>query len=128
MENWQVAVVILVSVLLGALIPLLVLMATAIHRAGKEIAEIGARLRGTLTQVESIAERVDVLSRGFEGGETKIADLLTSVGHLAKSLEQNMKAVNVVAAVTASVAAGIGAFVKTSQKPPVPDAQAQPES
>lgn len=128
MENWQLTVVILVSVLVGALIPLLIMVAAAVHRAGKEIAEIGVRLRGTLTQVESIAERVDVLSRGFEGGETKIADLLTSVGHLAKSLEQNMKAVNVIAAVAASVGAGIGAFVKTSQKPADPEARTQPES
>lgn len=125
MENWQLTVVILVSVSVGALIPLLILVAIAFHRAGKEIGEIGARLRRTLTQVDNIAERVEVLCQGFEGGETKIADLMRSVGHLANGLEQNMKAINVITAVTASLGAGIAAFVKTSAKSPDSEEQAQ---
>ena len=128
MENWQLTVVILASVSVGALIPLLIMLAIAVHRAGREIAEIGTQLRRTLTQVEVIAERVEVLSRGFEGGETRISDLLTSVGKLTSGLERNMKAVNVIAAVSASVAAAIAAFLKASPMPEVKvhDAHEQP--
>jgi uncharacterized protein YoxC len=125
MENWQLTVVILGSVAVGALIPLLIVLTTAIHRVGREIGEVGAQLRRTLTQVESIAQRVEVLSRGLEGGETKVAELLTSVGHLANGLEQNMEAVNVIAAVGASLGAGLAAFAKTSQRPSEPEEPTQ---
>jgi hypothetical protein len=113
MENWQLTLVILASVLVGALIPLLVMVAIASYRAGREIAEIGARLKRTLTQVEIISDRVEILSRGFKGGETDIADLLTSVGHVARGLEQNMKFINIFSTIMASVGTAISAWVKT---------------
>jgi len=113
MENWQLTLVILASVFVGALIPLLIMIAIAFHRAGREIAEIGARLTRTLTQFETISDRVEMLSRGFKGGETNIADLLTSVGDLARGLERNMKIINIFSAIMASIGPAIAAFVKT---------------
>ena len=67
----------------------------------------------TLGQVEIISERVEVLSRGLKGGENSIADLLTSVGHLANGLERNMKIINVSSTIIASVGTAIAAYVKT---------------
>jgi len=134
MENWQLTLVILASVLVGALIPMLIMMAIAFYRAGREIAEIGARLTRTLTQVETISDRVEMLSRGFKGGETNIADLLTSVGDLARGLERNMKIINIFSTILASVGPAIAAFVKTrfpaeeTGKPPTPDVIAVPEN
>jgi len=134
MENWQLTLVILASVFVGALIPLLVMLAIALYRVGREIAEIGARLRRTLTQVETVSDRIEVLSRGFKGGETNIADLLTSVGTLARGLERNMKIIGVFSAIMASLGPVIAAFVKSwfpgeeTEKPPTPDVAAVPES
>jgi len=54
-----------------------------------------------------------VLSRGFKDGETPIAALLDSVGHVANGLERNMKAINVVSTVMASVGTAIAAYVTT---------------
>jgi len=113
MENWQLTLVILASVFVGALIPLFIMIAIAFYRAGREMAEIGARLTRTLTQVETVSDRVEVLSRGFKGGETNIADLLTSVGDLARGLERNMKIINIFSAIMASVGPAIAAYVKT---------------
>ena len=99
--------------------------AVALYRAGGAIAETATQLKRTLTQVEVISDRVEVLTRGFKGGETSIADLLASVGHLAQSLERNMKIVNVVSAIIASIGTAIAAFVST--RPPVDEAgQAHP--
>ena len=134
MENWQLTLVILTSVFVGALIPLLIMIAIAFYRAGREIAEIGARLTRTLTHVETISDRVEMLSRGFKGGETNIADLLTSVGNLARGLEQNMKIINIFSAIMASVGPAIAAYVKTrfpaeeTGKPPTSEVMAVPES
>ena len=134
MENWQLTLVILASVFVGALIPMLIMIAIAFYRAGREIAEIGARLTRTLTQLETISDRVEMLSRGFKGGETNIADLLTSVGDLARGLERNMKIINIFSAIMASVGPAIAAFLKTrfpaeeTGKPLTPDVIAVPEN
>jgi hypothetical protein len=134
MENWQLTLVILASVLVGALVPLFVMLAVAVYRAGREIAEIGARLRRTLTQSEVIADRVEMLSRGFKGGETNIADLLASAGRLARGLERNMTHVNLFSTIMASLGAAVAAFVETrfpakeTGKPSAPDVIEAPEN
>jgi hypothetical protein len=111
MEDWQLTLVILASVFVGALIPLLLMGAVALYRAGGAIADVGAKVKHTLARVDVISERVEVLTRGFKGGEADIADLLASVGHLARGLERNMKAINIVSAVLASVGTAIAAYV-----------------
>lgn len=113
MENWQLTALILASLFTGALVPLLIMGAVALYRAGNAIAEIGAGLKRTLAQVEIVSDRVEVLTRGLKGGEASIADLLTSVGHLARSLEHNMKTINVVSAIIASIGTAIAAWVGT---------------
>ena len=134
MENWQLTLVILASVLVGALIPLLIMMAIAFHRAGREIAEIGARLARTLAHTEIISDRVEMLSRGFKGGEKDIADLLACAGDVARGLERNMKIVNVISPILASVGPAIASFIKTrfpaegAGKPHAPDVAAVPEN
>ena len=123
MENWQLTLVILASVFVGALIPLLVMGAITLYRAGRAIGEIGGQLKRTLVQVEVISERVEVLTRGFKGGEASIADLLTSVGHLANGLESNMKTINTISTIIASIGTAIAAMM--SARSPV-DATNQP--
>ena len=134
MENWQLALVILAAVFVGALIPLLIMIAIAFYRAGRAIAEIGARMTRTLTQVETISGRVETLSRGLKGGENDLADLLKSVGDLARGVERNMKIINVISTIMASVGPAVAAFVKTrfpaenTGTPPTPDAVAVPDN
>ncbi len=112
MENWQLTLIILASVFVGALVPLLIRMGITFHRAGIEIAAIGVQMKRTMVHVEVISERIEVLSRGFKGGETDIADLLKTVGHVAQGLERNMKTVNMLSAIVTTVGTAVGAFVK----------------
>ena len=88
MENWQLTLIILASVFVGALIPLSIMAAVALHRASMHLVEIGARLNRTLGQAEVISERIEVFSRGLKGGEADVADLLSSVGQLARGLDR----------------------------------------
>jgi hypothetical protein len=113
MENWQLTVVILASVFVGVLIPALIMMAIAFYRAGREIADIGARLKRTLSQFEIITDRVEVLSRGLKGGEQDIADLLRSTGQLAHGLERNMRIINIFSTIVASAGVALATFAKT---------------
>ncbi|RJO66291.1 MAG: hypothetical protein C4523_13025 [Myxococcales bacterium] len=134
MENWQLTLVILASVFVGALIPLLIMIAITFYRTGREIVEVSARLRRTLTQVETVSDRLEVLSRGFKGGEKDIADLMASLGTLARGLEQNMKIINIFSAIMAAVGPVVAAFIKTrfpaeeTGRPPEPDAATAPEN
>ena len=110
MENWQLAVVILASVIVGGLIPVIIMVALAHYRAAREIAETGAHLRRSLAKLDVISDRAEVLSRGFKGGEEKIADLLTSVGHLADGIERNMNAINAVSTIVGSLGTAVAAY------------------
>jgi hypothetical protein len=127
MENWQLTLVILASVFVGSLIPLFVMTARALYRAGRELAEISGQLKRTLSKIELISFRAEVLSRGFEGKETAISDLLESFGHLAHGIERNMKIVNLFSTIVTSLGMVIAAFfkarvpVKETEKPLTPD-------
>jgi uncharacterized protein YoxC len=121
MENWQLALVILVAVVVGALVPVLIMLSLTLHRAGKEITEIGKQLRPTLSQIQIISDRVETLSRGFEGGEQSIAELLAVVGDLAHGLERNMKIINFSSAIIAAVGPAVAAFIRTMSQPKEPD-------
>lgn len=113
MENWQLAVVILASVLIGGLIPVLLLLYVTLYRMGKEVAEIGRKLGPTLDRVQLISERMEVVSRGLEGGEKNIADLLAVMGKLAHGIDRNMKVINLFSAGLAVAGPAVSAFVKT---------------
>ena len=112
MENWQLTLVILAAVFTGVLIPLLFMMTRAFYRAGREISQIGERLIRLLDQIEIISGRVEVLTRGFKGGETEIADLLRSAGNLSRGIERNMKIINILSTFLTSVGSTAIAFFK----------------
>jgi hypothetical protein len=112
MENWQLTLIILAAVFMGALIPLLFIMTRAFYRAGKEISQIGERLIKLLDQMEIISGRVEVITRGFKDGETEIADLLRSAGNLSRGIERNMKIINILSTFLTSVGSTAIAFFK----------------
>lgn len=112
MENWQLTLTILASILTGALLPLLIMASIAVHKASNEIGRIGERLERTLMQVETISERVEVLSRGIKG-ESGIGGLLSAGGNPGGSQDRNTQIINAVSTVVASVVPLIAAFVKS---------------
>jgi hypothetical protein len=134
MENWQLTLLILGSVFVGALIPIFVMIALAVYRGSKEISNIGAQLARTMTHVETISDRVETLSLGLKGGETSVAEVLASVGNVARGLEHNMKIINIVSAIMTSIEPAIAAFIKTrfpvedAEKPRAPAVAAVPDN
>ncbi|PJB37380.1 MAG: hypothetical protein CO108_21330 [Deltaproteobacteria bacterium CG_4_9_14_3_um_filter_63_12] len=117
MENWQLAAVILLAVLVGAAIPAFLALAVAFYRAAREISELGRQLRPTLEQIHLISERVETLSRGLAGGEKTVADFLSSVSDLQGGLDRNMKIFNISSAIIASAGPAITAFIHTMRAP-----------
>jgi ABC-type transporter Mla subunit MlaD len=113
MENWQVVLVVLASVLVGALIPAIAMLSVALYRAAREVAATGKLLAPTLVKVQAISDRVETLSRGLEGGEKSVAELLSVAGDMARSLDRNMKMINVASTVLAAAVPAVAAFVQT---------------
>ena len=113
LENWQLALIILGAVFIGALIPVFILLSLALYRAGREIAEMGRQLGPTLMQIQVISNRVETMSRGLDGGEKRVADFLAALGVLTRGLERNVQLINVSSAILAAIGPAAAAFVKT---------------
>jgi len=112
MENWQVVLIVLASVLVGALIPSLVMFTTVLYRAAREVTSIGTLIEPTLLKVQVISDRVEALSEGLEGGESSVAKLLSVIGELSRGLERNLKVINVASTVIAAAAPAVVAFIQ----------------
>jgi len=113
MGNWQLIGVVLASVLVGAFIPLFIIQGIVLYRVSREIVDLGKRLKPSLNQIQIISDRLEALSRGFDGGAQSIAELLAAMGSLARGLERNMNIINISSAVMAAAGPAIAAFIRT---------------
>lgn len=117
METLQLVIVVLASVVVGALIPIIVMLCVALHRAGREITATSRLLAPTLVNLRAISERVEALSRGLEGGEKRVAELMSALGERAQGMERNMQLVQVATTVIAAAVPAIGAFIEAMRAP-----------
>ncbi len=120
MEAWQLTLLILMAVLVGALLPALVLLTLALQRAASTIHSVGVQLTATLDQVQVIAERVEKLSRGLEGSENDVAHLMSALNSMAHTVERNAKVLDLATLVAASAGPAVAAFIKVMRGPDEP--------
>jgi hypothetical protein len=116
MASWQLVLVILTAVLVGAVIPVALGLSIVLYRAAREITALGKRLTPALEQTRTVLDRVEMLSRGLKGGEKDVADLLGAIGVLSRGLERNAKIFDISSAVLAAVGPAVAAFVTTMGK------------
>lgn len=95
MESWQTAVVIVVAVLAGALLPVLVQLSLTLRSSRTVLEDTSVRLGRALDAVTATAERLDRITAGLE-----------------RTVEQVRESVRVATAVGAAVAPSVGAAVK----------------
>ena len=89
------------------------------------LAEAGRSLSRTLVHVELVSARVEVLSRGLEGGDARVAEILASVAHLAQGVERNLGTMNMQSTVVTSIGAVVAAGIRArfgGDDPPAPPA------
>lgn len=91
MENWQLTLIILSSVFMGALIPVLIMAAIALFKVIRQIVEIGPSVKRTLAHIETISDRVEILSN---------------------NLDRNMKIINILSLVASSIGPVVSAISK----------------
>jgi uncharacterized protein YoxC len=121
MDNWELTSMILAAVLVGALVPACVAVALAVLGASKEFTALCRQLRPTVDEVQLITQRVEKMSRGLNGGEKKLADLLTTVGEVTEGVHRSMRLLHIASAVAASVGPAVAAFIKTMSQSHAPE-------
>jgi uncharacterized protein YoxC len=101
MEAWQLGLVIVIAILVGALLPLIFLLTLTVNNLRKQIGSTGNRLDDAIDEIkhgvadirlgvgelrESIA-RLNTFSKGLEGGEEAIQTTLKAVGELGQTIQ-----------------------------------------
>jgi uncharacterized protein YoxC len=113
MENWHIVLVVLVAVLVGSLIPVLLQLRSTLHQVERSLRTTGKRVDQTLDEAHAVAERINRLLGGLDGGEKQLAGLLTSARQLAQTLDRVRSTVNVASAVGAAIAPAVVAMVRS---------------
>ncbi len=113
MENWQLALIILASVLMGAMIPVIVMFALLLASVRRQIESTGRRVDEALDGMQVAVDRVNRVTSGIDGLERPIGDLVEMLESVTQSLGKAGAAISVATAAGAAVAPTVATFVKT---------------
>lgn len=134
MEGWQIALVVLVAVLVGALLPLIVQLYGTLRMLRAVVEKSAKDVEGGVQSIHRTAERIDRLSAALEkdGKMAVIVDGATSAAQMINQLHGTMQVVGpVAAAVVPAVVAAVRAWkgAKDTDPPPsAPEDRPAPES
>jgi ABC-type transporter Mla subunit MlaD len=110
MESWQTAVVVVVALVAGTLLPVLVQLSMTLRSSRAALERTSARLDRALDAVAATAERIDRATAGLD--ERRIRALMESFDALARTVNQVRDSVRVASAVGAAVGPAVGAAVR----------------
>jgi hypothetical protein len=110
MESWNVALVILAAVLVGAAIPVLVQLRATLRAMEKTLQRSGSRLDEALGVTTAAAGRIDALVVRLEEGG-RIEQLVDGVAAVTRTVSQLRDTVRVASAVGAALGPAVAAAV-----------------
>lgn len=110
MESWEVALVVLAAVLVGAAIPVLVQLRATLRAMEKTLQRAGPRLDEALGATVSAAGRIDALVVRLEEGG-RIEQLVDGVAAVSRMVSQLRDTIRVASAVGAAVGPAVAAAV-----------------
>lgn len=110
METWQTAVVVVVALVAGAMLPVLAQLSMMLRSSRAALERTSARLDRALDAVTATAERLDRATVGLD--ERRIRALMEAFDSLARTVSQVRDSVRVASAVGAAVGPAVGAAVR----------------
>ena len=134
MEGWQVALVVLAAVLVGALLPLIAQLYGTLHTLRAVMEKNAKDIEAAVVAIHRTAERVDRLGSALEkdGKLTEIVDGAASVAQMLNQVRGTMQIAGTVsAAVVPAVVAAVKAWKEAMDEDPsqgAPAGPAAPES
>jgi predicted Holliday junction resolvase-like endonuclease len=134
MEGWQIALVVLAALLVGALLPLLVQLYGTIHALRTVMEKSAKDVESGLVAIHRTADRLDRLGAALEkdGKMAEIIEGVASAAHVVNQMRSTLQMAGTVsAAVVPAVAAAVRAWkgaMDEDPSPPAPAGQESPES
>ena len=122
MQSWQVVVVALVAVLVGATVPVLLQLRSTLKQMERRMRFTGRKLDRTLDDFRVAVGQVNRLGAGLEGGEQKFSDLVDALSSFAQTLNRLRGTVAVASAAGAALGPALTAFLQ-GMRQPAPTAQ-----
>lgn len=123
MDAWQVALVVMVAVLVGALLPILVQLYSTLHTVRTIVDKSAKDVEAAVVSIHRVADRVDRLGKTLEkdGRIEEIVEGLSSAAHVLNQMRGTMQVAGTVsAAVVPAVAAAVKAW-KSAHEDPSPE-------
>jgi uncharacterized protein YoxC len=111
MESWQVAVLVLVAVLVGALLPMLVQLYSVLHTLHRVVDKVAKDAEQMTVTIHRTADRVDRITAALEK-DGKVEKAMEGVAALSSMVLQLRDTVKVASAVGAAVVPAVGAAVR----------------
>jgi methyl-accepting chemotaxis protein len=113
MENWQVALLTLSALVVGAGIPSLIQLRSTLRRLEVAVQATSERLLPALDDARASLHRIRRITDELEGREADIGELARSAGELARTVDRLRSTTQIASAVAVAVAAGVRAFRET---------------
>ncbi len=129
MEGWQIALVVLVAVLVGALLPLLVQLYGTLHTMRTVVEKSAKDVEAALAGIHRTADRLDRLGAALEkdGKMAEIVEGVASAAQLVNQLRGTLQVAGpVAAAVVPAVMAAVRAWKGAMHEDPSPEAPEEP--
>jgi hypothetical protein len=129
MEGWQIALLVLAAVLVGALLPLLAQLYGTLRTLRSVMDKSAKDIEAAMVAIHNTSHRLDRLGAALEkdGKINEIVDGLTNAAHLVNQMRGTMQiAGNVSAAVVPAVIAAVKAWKGEMSEDPSRAAPAEP--
>jgi hypothetical protein len=128
MDGWQVALVVLAAVMVGALLPLVVQLYGTLHTLRTVVDKSSKDIEAAMGSIHRTAERLDRLGSALEK-DGKLDDIVAGVTSAAQIVNQMrgtlQMATSVSAAVVPAVSAAVRAWKGAMEEDPPPAAPEQ---
>ena len=111
MQGWQVAVVVLLAVLVGALLPLLAQLYGTLHTLRAVVEKSARDIEQAVASIHRTADRVDRLGASLEQ-DGKLAEIIEGAASAAQVMNQVKGTMQTVAPVVAAVVPAAAAAVR----------------
>ena len=132
MEGWQIALVVLVALLVGAVLPLLVQLYATLHTLRSVTEKSAKDVEAALLAIHRTADRLDRLGAALEK-DGKMAEIVEGAANAAQMVNQLRGTMQVAGPVAAAVVPAVIAAVRAwkggmEPDPPSPTPEEQPAS
>jgi uncharacterized protein YoxC len=110
MDAWQVAVLALVALFVGIMIPVLLQARSSMRELSSRLAATSDKLGPVLDDANVIAHRLSVLSEGLEGREQKVVEVVDAAADVAATIKRLQGTTRAATMMGAALAAAVRAY------------------